>query len=68
MMMMMMTTLVCSSEEELLEFLGAVKEAIEKKGLLLNTKKTKITVVDERRKDQGELYAKRECHRGGAEL
>ena len=47
------TTLVCSSKEELLELLGAVKEASEKKGLLLDTKKTKIMVVDDRREDQG---------------
>ncbi len=52
------TILVCSSKEELLELLGAVKEAIEKKGLLLNSKKTKIMVpvVDDRRKDQGESF------------
>jgi len=40
------TTLVCASREELMILLRRVKEASEKKGLLLNTKKTKIMVLD----------------------
>ena len=41
------TTLVCNSKDELLELLGRVKRASEKRGLLLNTKKTKIMVIDD---------------------
>ena len=40
------TTLVCQSREELMDLLLRVKNASEKKGLLLNTKKTKIMVID----------------------
>jgi hypothetical protein len=40
------TTLICSSKEELMDLLRKVKVASEKKGLLLNTKKTKIMVMD----------------------
>ena len=40
------TTLICSSRKELMDLLQRVKEASEKKGLLLNTKKTKIMVMD----------------------
>ena len=40
------TTLVCSSRQELMDLLCRVKDASEKKGLLLNTKKTKIMVLD----------------------
>ena len=40
------TTLICSCKEELMELLNWVKIASEKKGLLLNTKKTKIMVID----------------------
>jgi len=50
------TTLVCGSKKELLELLGAVKRMSEKRGLLLNTKKTKIMVVDEARQDHGESF------------
>ena len=45
------TTLICSSHEELLALLEAVKVASEKRGLLLNTKKTKVMVVDENWKE-----------------
>jgi hypothetical protein len=38
--------LICNSRHELLDLLKRIKEASEKKGLLLNTKKTKIMVVD----------------------
>ena len=40
------TTLICSSRKDLMDLLHRVKIASEKKGLLLNTKKTKIMVVD----------------------
>ena len=40
------TTLVCSSREELMDLLNRIKLASEEKDLLLNTKKTKIMVVD----------------------
>ena len=40
------TTLICSSRQELMDLLRRVKEASEKKGLLLNTKKTKIMFLD----------------------
>ena len=40
------TTLICSSRKELMDLLHRVKQASEKKGLLLNTKKTKIMVMD----------------------
>ena len=40
------TTLVCSSREELIDLLNRIKKASEEKDLLLNTKKTKIMVVD----------------------
>ena len=45
------TTLMCSSKPELLELLKQVKEISKKRGLLLNTKKTKIMVVDSNRAD-----------------
>jgi hypothetical protein len=40
------TTLICSSRAELIDLLKHIKDASERKGLLLNTKKTKIMVVD----------------------
>ena len=43
------TTLMCSSKSELLELLKQVKEISKKTGLLLNTEKTKIMVVDSNR-------------------
>ena len=43
------TTLICNSRHELLGLLRRIKDASEKKGLLLNTKKTKIMVVDRNR-------------------
>ena len=43
------TTLICASREELMNLLQRVKQASEKKGLLLNTKKTKIMVLDKSR-------------------
>ena len=39
------TSLVCSSRKELMALLKAVKTASEERGLMLNTKKTKIMVV-----------------------
>ena len=50
------TTLVCGSKKELLDLLKAVKSASERRGLLLNTKKTKIMVIDDDRKDQDEGF------------
>jgi hypothetical protein len=44
---------MCSSKEELMDLLKRVKVASEKKGLLLNTKKTKIMVMD---KDSDDRY------------
>ena len=40
------TTLIYNSRHELLDLLRRFTDASEKKGLLLNTKKTKIMVVD----------------------
>ena len=40
------TTLVCASRKELMNLLKRIKIASERKGLLLNTKKTKIMVLD----------------------
>ena len=45
------TTLMCSSKSELLELLKQIKEISKKRSLLLNTKKTKIMVVDSNRAD-----------------
>ena len=45
------TTLICSSKQELLDLLKQTKEASEKRGLLLNTRKTKIMVIDKNRTD-----------------
>ena len=45
------TTLICSSKQELLDLLKQTKEASEKRGLLLNTRKTKIMVFDKNRTD-----------------
>ena len=42
------TTLICASRKELMMLLQHVKQASEKKGLLLNTKKTKIMVLDKK--------------------
>jgi len=50
------TTLVCGSKKELLDLLKAVKSASEKRGLKLNTKKTKIMVIDEERNDEEEGF------------
>ena len=43
------TTLICNSRHELPDLLRCIKDASERKGLLLNTKKTKIMVVDRNR-------------------
>ena len=43
------TTLICNSRHELFDLLRRFKDASEKKGLLLNTTKTKIMVVDRNR-------------------
>ena len=44
-------TLMCTSKSELLELLKQIKEISKKRDLLLNTKKTKIMVVDSNRVD-----------------
>ena len=49
------TTLMYNSKSELLEFLKQLKEISSRKGLLLNTKKTKIMVVDSNRVDKEEF-------------
>ncbi len=46
------TTVVCNSKTELMDLLRAVKTTSEERGLMLNTKKTKVMVVDE---DQSEM-------------
>lgn len=46
------TTLICSSKKELMDLLKRVKDASEKKGLLLNTKKTKVMVIDKESDDR----------------
>ena len=46
------TTLVCGSRKELMDLLQRVKKESEKKGLLLNTKKTKIMVVDKNQSEE----------------
>ena len=43
------TTLFCNSRHGLLDRLRRIKDASEKKGLFLNTKKTKIMVMDRNR-------------------
>ena len=43
------TTLICSSKQELLDLLKQTKEASEIRGLLVNTRKTKIMVVGKNR-------------------
>ena len=48
--------LVCSSRKELMYLLGAVESASERRGLLLNTKKTKIMVIDDDRPYHGEDF------------
>ena len=40
------TILICSSRHKLMDLLCRLKQASEKKGFLLNTKKTKIVVND----------------------
>ncbi|XP_072050236.1 uncharacterized protein [Amphiura filiformis] len=45
------TTLVCSSKEELMDLLKAIKSASEQRELILNTKKTKVMIVDAGRND-----------------
>ena len=45
------TTLICCSKSKLLEHLQQIKEISKKRGLLLDTKKTKIMVVDSNRGD-----------------
>ena len=45
-------TLICSSRNELMDLLLRVKEASEKKGLLVNTNKTKIMVIDKQSRSE----------------
>ena len=51
------TTLVCNSRKELMDLLRAVKIASEERGLMLNTKKTKIMVVDGERSDANDVFS-----------
>ena len=45
------TTLLCESKEDLMELLTRIQHLSKEKGLLLNTRKTKIMVVDKNRTD-----------------
>ena len=45
------TTLLCESDEDLVELLTRIQHLSKEKGLLLNTRKTKIMVVDKNRTD-----------------
>ena len=45
------TTLLCESKEDLMELLTRIQHRSKEKGLLLNTRKTKIMVVDKNRTD-----------------
>ena len=45
------TTLLCESKEDLMELLTCIQHLSKEKGLLLNTRKTKIMVVDKNRTD-----------------
>ena len=45
------TTLLCESKEDLMEVLTRIQHLSKEKGLLLNTRKTKIMVVDKNRTD-----------------
>ena len=45
------TTLLCESKEDLMELLTRIQHLSKEKGLLLNTRKTKIMVVDRNRTD-----------------
>ena len=45
------TTLLCESKEDLMEHLTRIQHLSKEKGLLLNTRKTKIMVVDKNRTD-----------------
>ena len=44
-------TLLCESKEDLMERLTRIQHLSKEKGLLLNTRKTKIMVVDKNRTD-----------------
>ena len=47
------TTLLCETKEELMNLLERVQQLSKEKGLLLNTKKTKIMVLDKNRSSNG---------------
>ena len=49
------TTLLCESKEDLMELLTRIQHLSKEKGLLLNTRKTKIMVVDKNRTDDHEF-------------
>ncbi len=45
------TTLLCASKEDIMELLTRIQHLSKEKGLLLNSSKTKIMVVDKNRTD-----------------
>ncbi len=49
-------TLVCGSRGELLKLLKDVKDAGERRGLLLTTKKIKVMVIDPNQDDNGDTF------------
>uniref|UniRef100_A0AAQ5Z1K2 Reverse transcriptase domain-containing protein n=1 Tax=Amphiprion ocellaris TaxID=80972 RepID=A0AAQ5Z1K2_AMPOC len=51
------TTLVCNISQELMDLLRAVKTTSKERGLLLNTKKTKIMVVDDSHSDADRIFS-----------
>ncbi len=53
----MRTTLVCSSKKDQIELLKAEKGASQQRGLLLNTKKTKVMFVEEGRNITGNDFS-----------
>ena len=54
------TTLLCESKEDLMELLTRIQHLSKEKWLLLNTRKTKIMVVDKNRTDDHKFILNRE--------
>ena len=51
------TTLICNSRTELMELIRSVKTASAERGLLLNTKKTKIMVVNNTQNGADDVFS-----------
>ena len=49
------TTLICTSKQDLMEMLKEVKDKSSEKGLLLNSQKTKVMVIDPERRNREEF-------------